>query len=576
MKKLSLPKRILSFVLVGALLVGLFCGNLVANAATETDTKTVSFSVLDGDTAGTLSNSYEDNPLGTAIGYAFNGYSYYPDHATDSMVWNYQNISEFCIYGLGNKAYNDDTYNSFYKFSASSDGVTYTPLTITTTVVANYTGNYRRVKVTPQNIPSGTNYIKLTSEVIDTKWNKGVVLGATITYNPTLTPEFTVLAKNIKNEYANPVADAATVTRDTLVKVDGLGGSGAVTIKKDGTAVTAADYYNSTEKGYIFKTDGTYEITATNSNFTAGKTFSFTLAKKEAGTLVYTNTSYNYFEQKAHGATTVTGYSNMSLNVSIAGANKASLYPNLHGGYVIWNVANLSGFAVETISTDESFDFANTYIFTASADGDNWTSVPYDIAETVPQYSSSHPSCLLTLKNIPDGTNYIRLTNNYQGGIWEAGFIKVHTQTKVLAPEVSAIYKNLGGIYANMVEDGGVAKRATMLKITEMALGGTVKITKNGEDANLEDYYDQSEDVYLFNEDGEYKVTAENVVGKSELSFTVKLNKNEPVYTEDIKVFDIFNKKDSGTIENTYHYNPIQNALTGKGSRPVIHSYYPN
>lgn len=848
MKKLSLPKRILSFVLVGALLVGLFCGNLVANAATETDTKTVSFSVLDGDTAGTLSNSYGRNPLGTAIGYAFNGYSYYPNQATDSMVWNYQNISEFCIYGLGNTTYNDDTYNSFYKFSASSDGVTYTPLTITTTVVANYTGKYRRVKVTPQNIPSGTNYIKLTSEVINT-WNKSVVLGATITYNPTLTPEFTVLAKNIKNEYANPVADAATVTRDTLVKVDGLGGSGAVTIKKDGTAVTAADYYNATEKGYIFTTDGTYEITATNSNFTAGKTFSFTLAKKEVGTLVYTNTSYNYFEQKAHGATTVTGYSNMSLNVSIAGANKASLYPNLHGGYVIWNVANLSGFAVETISTGASFDFANTYIFTASADGVNWTSVPYDIAATDPQYSTSHRSCVLTLKNIPDGTNYIRLTNNYKGGTWNAGFIKVHTETceelapinitanyenyfgyyanaikngdtvtkdvlvklagyepgvtlsiekdgapvtpdslystvddgyivtengtykftlsnqaestsleftkaestgtgtyavinieddiyntgetlayertkvlnattncqmnlnsqvigsfvsatdkysmwpynhgsneskcyaswkddngilrfsvvtingssiteeqlrqfyafyysadgqnwkrvdftvgnnvtveglkstavckelhinnlpddtkyvrflslttdatkgsgynygiikakysyikEVQMPEIDAAYKNLGGAYSNMVEDGGVAKRATMLKITEMKTGGTVKITKNGEDANLADYYDPSEDVYLFNEDGEYKVTAENVAGKSELSFTVKLNKNEPVYTEDIKVFDIFNKKDSGTIENTYYYNPLQNALTGVGTA-IIHSYFPN
>ncbi|MBQ2274504.1 MAG: hypothetical protein II334_03440, partial [Clostridia bacterium] len=384
MKKLSLPKRILSFVLVGALLVGLFCGNLVANAATETDTKTVSFSVLDGDTAGTLSNSYGPNPLGTAIGYAFNGYSYYPNQATDSMVWNYQNISEFCIYGLGNKAYNDDTYNSFYKFSASSDGVTYTPLTITTTVVANYTGNYRRVKVTPQNIPSGTNYIKLTSEVIDTKWNKGVVLGATITYNPTLTPEFTVLAKNIKNEYANPVADAATVTRDTLVKVDGLGSSGDVKIKKDGTAVTAADYYNSTEKGYIFKTDGTYEITATNSNFTAGKTFSFTLAKKEVGTLVYTNTSYNYFEQKAHGATTVTGYYDMPLDESIAGKNKASLYPKSPGGYVIWNVANLSGFAIETISTGTSFDFANAYIFTASADGIEWVTVPYNITDPNP------------------------------------------------------------------------------------------------------------------------------------------------------------------------------------------------
>ena len=116
MKKLSFQKRILSFVLIFALLASLFCGNLVANAATETDTKTVSFSVLDGDTAGTLSNDYWKNPLGTAIGYAFNGYSYFPNDATDSMVWNYQNISEFCIYGLGNTSYNDDTYNSFYKF----------------------------------------------------------------------------------------------------------------------------------------------------------------------------------------------------------------------------------------------------------------------------------------------------------------------------------------------------------------------------------------------------------------------------------------------------------------------------
>lgn len=848
MKKLSLQKRILSFVLVGALLASLFCGNMVASAATETDTKTVSFNVLDGDTAGTLSNTYAKNPIGNAVGYAFNGGSYFPYKSDATMVWNYQGISAFYINALGAASYTSDTYNSFYKFSASPDGVTYTPLTITTEQVDAFnSGGNLNIKVTVQNIPSGTNYIKLTSDVTGT-WNKGVVIGATITYHPNLMPEFTALHKNIKGEYATAFEDGATVTRDTLIKVAGLGAQGAVTIKKNGVAATATDYYNTELGGYLFTEDGAYEITATNSNLPAGKTLKFTLAKEELGTIVYNNTTYNYFENKQSGKSESAGYTNLTLNSSIAGDGKASFYPSNDGAYVKWNVQNLSGFAIETISTGASFDFANAYIFSVSKDGVEWSPITYDIAATDPQYSTSHRSCVLTLKNIPDGTSYVQLKSK-AAGAWNAGFIKVHTETyeelapinitanyenyfgyyanpvkngdtvtkdvlvklagyepgvqlviekdgtpvtpdslysaaddgyivsekgaykftlsntadtvdfeftiadstntgayavinieddiyntgatlayerskvlnatqncqmnlnsqvigtfvsatgkyslwpynhgsdeskcyaswkddngilrfsvvtingssiteqqlrqfyafyysadgqnwkpvdftvgnnvtveglkstavckelhinnlpddtkyvrflslttdatkgsgynygivkakysyikEVQVPELDAAYKNLGGVYSNMIEDGGVAKRDTMLKITEMETGGTVKITKNGADANVADYYDATDDAYYFTEDGEYKITAENVAGKSELSFTVKLNKNEGVYTEETNTFDIFNKKDSGAIENTYYYNPIQNALTGVGTA-TIHSYFPN
>ncbi len=862
MKKLSLPKRILSFVLVGALLVGLFCGNMVASAAAEKTTKTVFFNTVANGQTGASTNTYDANTtLAAAVGFVgCTGVGYMPYHAGDKMVWNYNNITEFFVYGLNqinrndaNVMLNDDTVN--FKFYTSPNGTDWTVASFdsTTAVKLGNTGStnqYVKRKHTLTNIPAGTNYIKLESASTNA-WNVGTVLGASVTYETELLPEISAVSKNVKNEYATPIKNDATVTSDALVKVTGLGTSGAVTVKKNGVTATAADFYNSELGGYLFTEDAAYEITASNNNLPAGVTLNFTLAKEEVGTLVYQNTTYNYFEQKQHGATTALGYTNLGLASSIAGDGKYSYMPSADGGYLEWNYSNLSGFAVETMGTSASYNFADAYIFTASADGIEWVTVPYNITDTNPQYSTWCKSCTLTLKNIPDGTNYIRLTNKNKAGAWDAGVIKVHTETvevlaplnitanyenyfgyyanaikngdtvtkdvlvklagyesgvtlsiekdgspvtpdslysaaddgyivtengtykftlsnqaesasleftiadstntgayavinveddiyntgetlayertkilnattncqmhvdthvsdaktlisvddkysmwaynhgsneskcyaswkdengilrfsvvtlnhndvtdanlrqfygfeysadgsnwktvdftignsvsvegvsntavckelhinnlpddtkyvrfrslttdatknvgasygiikakysyikEVQVPEIDAAYKNLGGIYANMVEDGGVAKRATMLKITEMALGGTVKITKNGTDANIADYYDATDDAYYFTEDGEYKITAENVAGKAELSFTVKLNKNEGVYTEDIKVFDIFNEKDSGAVENTYYYNPIQNALTGVGTA-TIHSYFPN
>ena len=862
MKKLSLPKRILSFVLVGALLVGLFCGNMVASAAAEKTTKTVFFNTVANGQTGASTNTYDDNAdLVANVGFVgCTGVGYMPYYAGAKMVWNYNNITEFFVYGLNqinrnnaNVMLNDDTVN--FKFYTSPNGTDWTVASFDSTTAVKLantgsTNQYVKRKHTLTNIPAGTNYIKLESASTNA-WNVGTFLGASVTYETELLPEISAVSKNVKNEYATPIKNGATVTSDALVKVTGLGTSGAVTVKKNGVTATAADFYNSELGGYLFTEYAAYEITAANNNLPTGVTLNFTLAKEEVGTPVYQNTTYNYFEQKQHGATTALGYTNLGLASSIAGDGKYSYMPSADGGYLEWNYSNLSGFAVETIGTSASYNFADAYIFTASADGIEWVTVPYNITDTNPQYSTWCKSCTLTLKNIPDGTNYIRLTNKNKAGVWDAGVIKVHTETvevlaplnitanyenyfgyyanaikngdtvtkdvlvklagyepgvtlsiekdgspvtpdslysaaddgyivsekgaykftlsnqaesasleftiadstntgayavinveddiyntgttlayertnilnntiscrmlvdthvsdaktlisvdgkysmwaynhgsneskcyaswkdengilrfsvvtlnpknvtdanlrrfygfeysadgsnwktvdftignsvsvegvsntavckelhinnlpddtkyvrfrslttdatknvgasygiikakysyikEVQVPEIDAAYKNLGGIYANMVEDGGVAKRATMLKIIEMAFGGTVKITKNGEDANLADYYDPSEDVYLFNEDGQYKVTAENVAGKSELSFTVKLNKNEPVYTEDIKVFDIFNENDSGAVENTYYYNPIQDALTGVGTA-TIHSYFPN
>lgn len=276
---------------------------------------------------------------------------------------------------------------------------------------------------------------------------------------------------------------------------------------------------------------------------------------------VYVNKTkvFDIFENNITGTFKNT-FSRNQLNNNVTGISdgKHSYIPYNKGAEMVWNIENLSAFSVLTFNskniTEENL--IEYYVFEASSNGTDWTKLTTVKDGTYERsFTSSNRSYKLYVSDIPEGTNYIRLTSAYTGNsAWLHGIIHAECEykEKVLEPQIEATYKNYFGFYANKLISGARATRDVRLKIENVAtdIGGSVKITKDSQEVSAQNYYNEEQKAYCFTEDGDYVVTAENPAGKVHFEFKLAKVADDFVITK-IVTDDIYNTGKTLAISRT-------------------------
>ncbi len=268
---------------------------------------------------------------------------------------------------------------------------------------------------------------------------------------------------------------------------------------------------------------------------------------------------FDIFNQNITGTSKST-YSRNQLNNNVTGlpSGKHSYIPYNKGAEMIWNIENLTAFSVNTFNNKSITEqqLVDYYVFEASPDGEEWTKLTtVKDAEYVQNFINSNVSYKLYATDIPEGTNYIRMTSTYSGSsAWLHGIIHAECsyKEKVIKPEITATYKNYYGVYANKLASGGRAVRDVRVRITDVAtdIGGKVTVIKDGNEVKADDYFNSDENAYCFTEDGEYSITAENYAGNAQIEF--KLNKvTEDFVVTKTVVDDIYNNGTTMAISRT-------------------------
>ncbi len=248
----------------------------------------------------------------------------------------------------------------------------------------------------------------------------------------------------------------------------------------------------------------------------------------------------------------------LASNITGLSSSKYSYIPYYNGAQMVWNMENISSFSVHTFNANTITDtqLLTYYVFEASSDGTNWTPLTVNKDPSYRVNYTSRVSYKLYATDIPEGTNFIRLTSTYKGSsAWVHGIIHAECGYKELLPEpeIEATYKNYYGVYANPLKSGGRATRDVKIEVANMGadVGAEVTVKKNGVKVNKGNYYNAGENAYFFTENGEYSFTAKNYAGS--VDFTFKLNKEataDTVVTKTI-VDDIYNNGKSMAISRT-------------------------
>ena len=281
-----------------------------------------------------------------------------------------------------------------------------------------------------------------------------------------------------------------------------------------------------------------------------------------------------------------------SSNINIATPNnawlietgKSYLFPYVSGikepdCAVIWKMdTGFTSFFVDTFqfkaNANEEF-ITSYYAFFYSADGENWTPADYTVGEKT-DISTGSASCRVTVENIPDDARYMkylsRVTEETKDYAWQTGFIRAGYTYKelLLPPEIDAEYKNYYGVYANPMTDGAKIIREAKMTVSNIgeSTGGNLTVTKDGREINAGNLYSDDEKAYIFTEDGEYAVQAENYAGASSFSFTLKKEEESEEVIIKTVIDDIYNTGKTTAIEKTNY--------TGAGSSSNINIATPN
>jgi len=268
---------------------------------------------------------------------------------------------------------------------------------------------------------------------------------------------------------------------------------------------------------------------------------------------------FDIFNQNITGTSKNT-YSRNQLNNNVTGLSngKHSYIPYNKNAEMIWNIENLTAFSVNTFNNKSITEqkLIEYYVFEASADGTEWTKLTtVKDAEYEENFINSNVSYKLYVTDIPDGTNFIRMTSTYTGtSAWLHGIIYAECKykEKVIKPEITATYKNYYGVYANKLSSGGRAIRDVRVKITDISadLGGKVTVIKDGNEVAADSYYNSSEEAYCFTENGEYNITAKNNAGSAQLDFKITKVEEDFVVTKTV-VDDIYNNGTTMAISRT-------------------------
>lgn len=551
--------------------------------AENTDVGTyVSQDVLDDIYTTGVTKAYEKTEKGGDLTFAINALShinhkdlgYATPELADSryIMWAYNSrsaepsayaswydengIGRFVVETLNLPSVNEAQLRNAYGFYYSADGQNWIPVDFEigrTLTTEGLTSNAKSVELCVNNLPDDTKYVRFMSLNTNAETGEHRYYGIIrVRYSyPRLVikPEISGVYANMVGKYTSPLVSGGTATRKAMLKITEMETGGTVTVKKNGEAVNTADYYNADDDAYYFCKDGKYDVIAENA---AGKSeFSFTVALKEdKGHYVELENVYDIFNKNIDG-TIANTYSNNPVQDALIKMGSLpvlySYYPSSKNGtytnddlYMLWNEENVSSFTLDVMARSSTNDeqFSEHYILYASADGENWTRLSFD-RELVQGYQNNLSVYRLTVKVIPEGTNFVRLSYGGTTYGWDLGAVTGATVSyfhKIEKPEFTAEYKNLYGTYANVLKDGGKAIRDVKISVTEMGdgTGGVLTIKKDGNTENVSEYYVAADDSYVFTADGDYVVTAENKEGKSSFSFTVDRKTEEPIETKTV------------------------------------------
>ena len=186
--------------------------------------------------------------------------------------------------------------------------------------------------------------------------------------------------------------------------------------------------------------------------------------------------------------------------------------------------------------TLEEFLF-DAYRFSASADGVTYTDLTYTYSENTTsgyqlgERGSGYKFYDLIMSQLPQGTKHVKFTSGVTGSMctgsacWQRCFNFVEYTYSInladkTAPIIEPMFADASGGFSCPVIDGATAPNKVQLFIDsiEPELEGKYSVKKDGTD------YTVPSDMIL-TEDGEYTVSAENILGSSNISFTIDSSK---------------------------------------------------
>ena len=457
------------------------------------------------------------------------------------ITWKSEvDMTRFIIHTANSSTATQDYVRQYYTFYTSADGEAWSEASFTVGDKVQGYGTAAYYEVVADNLPVGTRYFKFVPLINNTNANSngyltGIIRAEYEYKELLLPPEIKAIYKNYYSAYANPLADGQRVERDVRIKVENMliEGSGAeVSIKKDGSKVSADSYYNSEKEAYFFTQNGDYSVTA--KNYAGEKSISFTLKKSGEQETVVTKTVVDDIYNT--GKTTAierTDYANATQKVSFSFAQasrKWYMFPYVHGddnpaAYVIWySDIGFGSFWVDTYNTSSAKEdyIRKFYAFYYSADGVNWTQAEYTVGERTKV--GSNYSYKLTIDEIADGAKYMKfqslITDATKDSGWCSGIIRASYTTYVLLPQINAKFEDALGGFSNPVGNGVTVPSKVQVSYNDVdsEVGGSTTVKKDGSLISL-----PSDGI--LSEDGKYEITATNVKGTVKLEFTIDSSK---------------------------------------------------
>lgn len=441
----------------------------------------------------------------------------------------------------------DDFVKSSYSFYYSSDNKNWTlaDFSIGASEKKDATWFVTR-RITVSDLPAGTKYVKFLSLNVNSTKGISYCMGFVRTgytykelvVDPIITAEY----KNFYGVYANTLNNGAEITRDARIKIANVSdpkANGKVLIKKNGSSVEAADYYNSAESAYEFTESGEYEITA--SNVSGSASFSFRLQKVAEDTVairtvvddIYNTGKTTAYYYTSYYADASHLYSlGITKDTNVLPSGKYCMRPYVHNYsepkvYAIWKSdMGMGSFWVDAFlnpsSCDETF-IRNSYKLYYSYDNEEWIEADFSIGEKRTEDASWFVTRRLTADKIPDGVKYVKYqslcvdsTKNigYMMGIVRSGYT-----VYVLEPKINANAKDILGYYQTPVGDGATVPSEVQVEFVDVTdAGGSYTIKKDGSDYAL-----PSDSILT--ENGTYEITAVNSKGTETLTFTIDTSK---------------------------------------------------
>ena len=469
---------------------------------------------------------------------------------TAEAVW-YSEIGfkSFTVETLNIKSVlSDSFYQETYSFYTSEDGKNWkkADFRVGDTIIGGINKSGVSVALTVDNIPESARYFKFLSLINDSTKNigyaSGIIRARYTTY--ILPPEIDATYKNYYGVYANELVSGGKAIRDVRIGLVNMSEAegGEVVITKDGTEISASDYYNSAEDAYIFTQDGQYSIVAKNKVGTASH--SFKIAKVTEDSVVTKTVVDDIYNTGKTLAISKTDFTNdkskvvMSL-VKASSANATNMIPGdkyfMHpfssGKYepmaeAVWySERGFGSFIVETLNHKNYIKnnfYENTYSFYVSEDGKIWKEVEFEIGELLEgEVINDGVSRELIINKIPDGTKYIKflslITHETKDRGFCSGLKRIRYTTYAITPQINACFKSSLGGYINPVVNGVTAPSEVKVDIVDVEeeVSGSFKVKKNGKEIKSFKNGD------ILTDNGKYEITAENIKGKSSISFSI-------------------------------------------------------